>query len=544
MGLSKQKAASNAGMRAGLSSGSKYLVESSRFRVVEAQWDKGIPTCVRIFPEYDHDNKRFLPYRFGFSNDKSTLGNWRMPLPIIKYVGTVGKKGKLSCILYDPESVRKGKYNKETNPYIVLNDECKEAANLDENVIKVAGKKLDTATWLKYFKGKLSQKAFAEPQTASFMQVALFTSRGKVVLNEDNVPRGLAKDDSPQLLLMTEKAADGLEDLLNETTDSFDPTKTINQKTERLLSKYYQYGDITSMTNGKFLILCNTDAEHTVSALTGDEEDDKIWLEGTGDNIAYSLALVDSIKVKPKKKRSVVFEQDISQFEDQMRKTAVDWFSDDLFRIMSDEELAVELVKCYANRIELVEYGWREKLPHLLKLDEVKSIMANRTQGFVPGGSDEDDDDEDMDDEDTDTIGGDDDDDDDDGGSSRKKRSNKLKGKGSSVYGKVKAEYGSGKKRRRGVEVDDDDDDDDDDDADTSDEDDDDVVDLSGSDVEDDDDDDDDDDDADVDADDEEEEEPTPPKRRPKSSKKQVNPKTKIAKTSSTKKSSKKKKRT
>ena len=434
MGLRKQRASDNSQMSATNTAGSKYLVPNSRVRVSEPEWNKGFPTTVKILPAYDPETKKFLPYRSSVDESPTQLTDWRMVLPIIKWVGT-SKNNKLSCILYDPAAARAQEYDPDNNPYIIMR-QAVESASKEDKETKVMGRMINTSTWLRYFKGDLATQAFSRPQMAAFMQVIFYTSRGKLAFNDDGIPRGLAPDDSPQLLLLTETANGSLESKLCETTTAHRTDGKLSD-----IDKMFKYGDVTRLDKGKFMIICNPKQEddHLYSRVTGVEAHDDLLPDRTGkkDGFAtYEMEFFDKIKLRAKGRKAEDILPDLSDHEKHIKANMVDWFSDSTFRVMSDEELAVEVTKSFASRLELVDYGWREA-PQYRKLAEVQAIFTNRTQGFVPGAAD--DSDEDSDEDDGDTLGtrASDDDDDDDSGSSKRKR--RLKG--STVYDKLKTDY-------------------------------------------------------------------------------------------------------
>lgn len=396
--LQRQSAAQNSEMSAVDLTSAKYLTPGVDARIYEPQWEKGLPTAVKLLPAFDRTQNKFLPYRTSASEDPATLENFFMSLPIIKWAGAGDKKQALSCVLYDPQSVRSGEYDREANPYIALREAIRSASKGEEQELKLAGKRCNTAAWLKYINGgNRKDRIFPNPQMGAFTQVVMYTSRGKAALNEDGIPYGAGPDDKPHLMLLTERAWKSTQELLCETTNAFHAGATAKE-----YDKVYTYGDVTKLRAGKILILCNPseDADHAFSQLTGEESDDERFFPDTvGDFASYVPGFVDQITVRGKEKRKrITFEASLEQWEDDIKSRILDWFEDNVFYVPENAELAVWVAKAYAAKPELLEYGW-SSFPEYYNMDEVQAAIKNRTQGFVPGASDSDEDDEDEDEE-------------------------------------------------------------------------------------------------------------------------------------------------
>lgn len=387
MGLRRQRASDNAGQSAFDMAMTRYLHPRSRVRVFEPDWQKKLPTAVKILPEFDFETNQYRPYRDSAEADIASLGTFRMPLPIVKWVGTGGAEKSLSCILYDPQEDREsnGELSK-ANPYNVLRSAVRGAAYKSQD-IKAFGKRIDTAVWLKYFNGARDDKAFPSAQMAAFMQAVFYTNRGKAAI-DGPVPRGCGLQDDPMLLLVSGRAAEVIDKMLCETTDSHRDDGTPEE-----YDTMFKFGDVTKLDGGKILVLANP-KEHEFSLLTGDEEDDKLLAahkDSDGFN-SYVPMFFDRVAVKDEKtNQKFRFGPSLAKFEKVLRERAVDWFADDLFMIPSVDQLCEWIAAAFSTTPELLEYGWSSN-PEYYNLDTVQAIIRKRTQGYVPGAADTDDD--------------------------------------------------------------------------------------------------------------------------------------------------------
>ena len=390
MGLSKQTAADNENSSPNISTSSRYFYDTANVKVFEPGWSGKLPTAVRILPEINQKTGQILPCRTDASLSSRALTNWRMVLPVCKWVGTGGKDTSVSCVLYDPAKARSGVYDIRKNPYLVLYNRIKDLA-YNPQEIRAVGRTIETGNWLSYFKGSLEKQAFSAPKNHTFMQVAFYVNRGRVSVDQHGVPAGLGDNDQTHMLMITEKAGDQLRSMVLEPTEEHRPDGKPSQ-----FDKMFAYGDITNLETGKFVCFANPDKEEgqDFSSITGNDQDDLLISQAVREGFGktYVVGMFEELTLRLEDRSKLRIDTDISEFEDVINSRVRNWFDEDLVKIPEDLELVEWLADAFRTTPEILEAGWAADYPEYYNTDVVQAAIKNRTQGYVPGAGDSGDD--------------------------------------------------------------------------------------------------------------------------------------------------------
>jgi hypothetical protein len=378
--------------------GNKLLnPEANRVQIWRPTWDKNIPTTVRILPALDYeDTTKLVGYRR--STGHSKFSHWCFGCPGVQYVGI---DTKFTFLLYHPAWQRSRSYDPATNPYQILFDEFKMAIKNEE--ARYGKKDLLTKKWfgLAHDSKNPKRRAFSTVKSQNFYKVFIYAHKDKYLLDpKTGLPFGANKRDPTILLCVTKTAGESLAAKLNR--------KVPGVSEDAKISQLFEFGDITLLKGGKFVTFLGPDHVNSLDfsrygvKVTDDSEgpnleeegDDDEAEEGGGGDDAFNTRWRTHIHreftyvTKAKKRRTI--DADISNLRDVVISRHEWW--EDVLQFPSHEPICVWLATAFRSMPDIIRYGWRDNREFMT--DEVKGILAARTQGpgaEVPEDEDADD---------------------------------------------------------------------------------------------------------------------------------------------------------
>jgi len=377
--------------------GNKLLnPEANRVQIWRPTWDKNIPTTVRILPALDYDDtSKIIPYRRSTAASKFTP--WCFGCPSVQYVGI---DTKYTFLLYHPAWQKSRSYDPSTNPYQILFDEFKMAIKNDE--ARLGKSDVLTKKWygLAHDSKNSKRRAFSTVKSTHFYKVFIYAHKDKYHLDaKTGLPFGANKRDPTLILCVTKTAGDSLQAKLNR--------KVAGVSEDAPLNKLFEFGDITGLKYGKFVTFLGPDHVNSLDfsrygvKVTEDsqgpdleeEGDDEEEGEGGGDdafNTRWRTHLHKEFTYVTKNKKRRTITGDISNLRDVIIQRH-EWWEDVLF-FPTHEQICVWLATAFRSMPNIIRYGWRDNREFMT--DEVKGILAARTQG--PGAEVPSDDDDEV----------------------------------------------------------------------------------------------------------------------------------------------------
>jgi hypothetical protein len=321
-------------------------------------------------------------------------------LPAAKFVGL---DSPVSFLLYDPRWKHDQSYNPRENPYNILYYAIKDVVKADDKSAMLGKRDVFNVKWI-----NILEKKFSAPNNkATFIQGAVYQHRDKIYVQGGKAPLGLGDKDSPVILEMLSGSVwDSMCEVLMQKPDG------VRANSDDIMGSFV-YGDPTLLNGGAFLSCYNPEvhlasldfqfgatqelaagADAEVDTIeyedpNSDDDDDarggkKKKKEFTSWKIAAGHNLFYTNKEGLRKKAN----PDLSQYEDRIREQFM-WF-DDLFHFPTTEEVVAILARAFRGVPNMLRFGWADN-PEFFT-DEVKGILAARTQGAVPEVPTDDDD--------------------------------------------------------------------------------------------------------------------------------------------------------
>lgn len=331
--------------------------------LVRPKWNGVAPMTFRPLPMCcAEDPSRFDKTRLT-TDDYDFSDFWR-GLPAVKYVGI---DQKFTFLAYNPQRCDEEGYNPRTdNPYHVLYNAVVNAVKHTGEAI-VNGRDVMTGKWSPLVNDG-PMKAFSAPTKLYFLQGLIYESDNELYIKNNSLPKGLNKDDLPQIIEISKSAGDALAKKLNMLNPEYN-----GDTSEENQHEMYLYGDIVDLAYGSFLTLFNPDKHNNVldayedpDAESSDEKDSwQSW--GVAINPLFSYI---------NRRVQTDIPGDVSEYESIIRSKIVPW--DDILYFPPDEEIALWLAQAFRSQPAMLEFGWSDN-PEFFT-DEVSGILANRVQ--------------------------------------------------------------------------------------------------------------------------------------------------------------------
>jgi hypothetical protein len=340
--------------------------------VVRPKWDGTGPMTFRPLPMIcAEDPTQFDPTRL--TTDEYDFSDFWRGLPGVKYVGI---DQKFTFLAYDPHRLNDEGYNPRTdNPYHVLYNAVMDAVKKTGEAI-VKGRDVMTGKWAPLISDG-TNKAFNAPTKIYFLQGLIYSGE-ELFIKGGSPPKGLRDNDLPQIIEISKSAGEKLARKLNMLNPNYQGDTDIEYQNEM-----YLYGDIVDLSTGSFLTLFNPKKHYDIVDAFEDF-DDSDGEDNKGGFQSWGVAINPDFQISVKR-QPVSISSDVSEYADKIRSLIVPW--EDILYFPPDEEICLWLAQAFRSMPSLLDFGWADN-PEFFT-NEVKGVLANRTQVQGADGSDD-----------------------------------------------------------------------------------------------------------------------------------------------------------
>jgi hypothetical protein len=212
------------------------------------------------------------------------------------------------------------------------------------------------------------KKAFNAPTKLYYIQGLIYESDEDLFIKQNGMPKGVGKDDLPQIIQLSKSAGDALVKKLNKLAPDYTGSTDVDNQ-----HQLYMYGDIVNLEAGMFLTVFNPDVHKNVS-----DYDEELESESSSNDDGFQswgVALNPEFTYMSRKELISV-PGDLTEHADIIKRRIVPW--DDLLYFPADEEIALWMAQAFRSMPDLLQFGWADN-PEFFT-DEVHGVLASRTQ--------------------------------------------------------------------------------------------------------------------------------------------------------------------